>query len=109
MISGKWRWLIYLVVAWQLITTTIRAFLVPWTWNLDQVLTCFGGVALIFILVMWFAFWKRHGWAATKERLGMVRQRYEKTPSKKTFYWSLVFWIAVTIALVVYFNYKRGG
>ena len=99
------RWVAYIVVGWVLIGTGIRAFWVPWTWNVVQWEFLFL-LALVSIgPAMWGYIWMRGGVEAVEARRIALRAAAAKPLPKGFFTWSLLFWIAVALALVVLFNY----
>ena len=102
--QGKWRGLLYVFLAWQFAKTTLAAFSVPWSWTLDQCLFVFFIMCAAFVLGFWAFLWQRGGTAAVKERWALIQQRRDAPLNKKAFRWSLVFWIAIAVVLVVIFN-----
>jgi len=106
-VQGKWRWLLYLIVAWQFFRTTVSAFSVPWNWTLDQCLFLFFAACVIFASGFWALIWLRGGADAVKERWSFNQQQNARSLNKKFFLWSLLFWIAVAIALVLLFNFLQ--
>ena len=101
-----WRWVLLAFFAWKLLTTTFWALHEPWRWTGNQVLFVFFLACLGFVALFWGITWMRGGDLAIRERWALVRQGVKNTPSQspKFFGWSLVFWIAVALALTVYFN-----
>lgn len=100
-------WLICLVAVWQVAMTTIRAFEMPWVWNLNQ---CIAAMILVFVpisIVRWGLIWRQAGLEGVKSKISAFEAEIETPRARKNFRWSLVFWVAVAIALVVYFNMKQ--
>src|SRR4051812_28742564 len=102
--QGKSRWLLYLIVGWVAAKTTLSAFSAPWSWTLDQCLFVFLVLCAVFVLAQWVLTWQRGGMAAVKERWAFNRQQRSAPLDKKIYYWSLLFWVAVAVALILVFN-----
>jgi hypothetical protein len=101
---GKWIWLGYLVSAVFLINTGISAFSTAWSWTSTQLLFVILGIGLTFVVGSWAVIWLRGGTAALKAQWALRQERIKTPLSRKTFVWSLLFWILVAVALVIYFN-----
>lgn len=104
--TSRFRWVAWVIVGWLIITTAIRAFWVPWTWNAVQ----WEFVILLALVsvgpAMWGYIWVRGGSEAIEARRAAVRAAAAAKPLSKRFYTlSLLFWIAVALALVVLFNF----
>jgi hypothetical protein len=102
--TGKWRWLIWVMVALIMLRTAIVAFRAPWTWNPDQCLVTILAAAILIVAVWWAYIRTRYGAEGFRERW-TARRRRLAAPLPKNFYsWSLAFWIVVALGLVVFFN-----
>jgi len=55
---------------------------------------------------MWAVIWKREGLAGVKDRLAKMHRPFDAQP-KKTVLLNFAIWIAVAIALVLFFNLKQ--
>jgi hypothetical protein len=95
-----WWWLVYALVAWQFITISFWALYLPWTWTTEQFLF----VGIVVLAVLWAFAWWRRGTAGIKDTLAKARRLRSDPSNKSAFRWNLIFWIAVALALVVYFN-----
>lgn len=106
--TSSLRWVAWVIVGWLVITTAIRAFWVPWTWNAVQ----WEFVILLALVsvgpAMWGYIWVRGGSEAVEARRAALRAAAAKPLSKRFYAWSLLFWIAVALALVVLFNFLAG-
>jgi hypothetical protein len=107
--TSRFRWVAWVIVGWVIITTAIRAFWVPWTWNVVQ-----WEFVIVLALVsvgplMWGYIWMRGGSEAVEVRRAALRTAAAKPLSKRFYTWSLLFWIAVALALVVLFNFLDGA
>jgi len=101
-----WRWPVWLFAAWTVIKIAVRAFSAPWTWTGDQQFFAFLAVAIILGLAIWAVIWKREGLAGVKDRLAKMHRPFDAQP-KKTVLLNFAIWIAVAIALVLFFNLKQ--
>jgi hypothetical protein len=97
-----WRWFLLEFVVWKFATTTFWALHEPWRWTGNQILFVFFLVCLGFAALFWAILWARGGNQAVQERWALVRN--QTSPSPRFFGWSLIFWIAVAIALTFTFN-----
>jgi hypothetical protein len=86
----------------------VRAFSVPWVWNLYQCVLVFLGVCLALALASWGFRWAKFGtqdvgeqWNSLWEKVGTV-QTHKPTRTR-----NLAIWIVVALALVFYFNWKQ--
>ena len=102
--TGKWRWVVSLIVLWQFARATVRAFSVPWRWNADQLLIVFLAACFAVALGVWASIWLRGGKAAVKEHWAKVQRQNAMPVNKSGFQWSLLFWIVVAFVLVVIFH-----
>ena len=102
--QGKWRWLLYVFLAWQFVRITFAAFYVPWRWTIDQCLLVFMLLCVASVLGFWAVLWQRKGIVAVKEQWALRQQRMAAPLDFKANRWNLVFWIVVALALVVFFN-----
>jgi hypothetical protein len=87
--------------------TAIRAFETPWTWNLYQ---CLAAIILCSVpvgIVRWGLLWKRTGIEGVKAKMAAFETEIETPRARQNFRWSLVFWIVVALALVIYFNMRQ--
>jgi len=104
---GKWRWLLYAFLLWEVARTAFLAFSVPWRWTADQYLFVFFLLCAGSVLVLWGTVWWRGGMAAVKERWALRQQVTGAPISKKVLLWAFVFWIVVALALVLFFNARQ--
>jgi hypothetical protein len=105
--TGKWRWLIYLLIAWQVVRASISAFVNPWRWSADQCLfILFVGVGCLWAGT-WLFIWIKDGSAGVRRYRTLRQEKWNKAMNPKIFQWSLLFWVVVAIALVVVFNISQ--
>jgi hypothetical protein len=104
MVKGKpwWYWLGYAFGAFYFLNIALGAFSTPWAWTSDQLLFAVLCSVWIAVLAVWGTIWARGGTEAVKERWALMQKQSPR--SKKSFLISLIFWIVVAVALVVYFN-----
>jgi hypothetical protein len=105
--QGKLFWVIWLLVACQLVWTAIRAFAAPWIWNPYQCLTAVFLLSLAAGIVWLGLMWSREGLDGLKVRIAAVETEIE-TPRSR-FRWNLVFWIVAAIMAVAYFSMEQRG
>jgi hypothetical protein len=99
-----WRWLTYAVSALVVLRTTFRATYYPWAWTTDQVL--FVGFLVVATLLLFVWWWR--GSEGFDDTFAKARALRANSEYKSINRWSYAFWIAVAVALVVYFNMKTG-
>lgn len=104
---GKSYWLIYVLFGWYLIRTTISAFVVPWSWTIDQILFIFLMICLTIAIGFWAAVWRRGGVAAVKVQWESNWKQLDRPRNETLYRWSLLFWILVAVGLVIYFNLNQ--
>ncbi|HEY5048029.1 MAG TPA: hypothetical protein VII49_08435 [Rhizomicrobium sp.] len=103
--GGKaWRWFGWAVVALTMVVDIIRALRSPWTWTAYQCLFLLVVVSAVTIATMVGYVWIRHGREGLNVRWRLFREASAKTPPRRVTVLNLLFWIAVAIALVVYFQ-----
>jgi hypothetical protein len=104
--STIFRVITYVVATTVIAGAAIRAFSMPWHGTADQWLVVFVSLCLIGLLITWGYIWARHGRAGLKERWKLRRERFANAAPISTRFlaWGLVFWIAVAVALVIFFN-----
>ena len=102
--SGRFRWVAWVIVAWTVIGAFVSAFRVPWTWNANQVFLVLILLCLTPLPVFWGYVWVREGAAGVKTRWANRNSIVAQPLSKRALFWTYVFWIGVGLALVVLFN-----
>lgn len=104
---GKWRWLIYFVVAMTLLGTAVRAFSAPWTWSSDQIVTTIFVLVATVISAMWATVLFREGPRGMRDRWRLGHRTPAVPLSRNFFSWSTIIWLLIALGLVVFFNYTR--
>lgn len=105
--SGKLSFIALAFIALLLALNAPLALSAPWTWSNTQVLTLFYAACVGIGIGGWVSIWLRRGTGGIKGRWNGAPP-HVKLLSRKFYSWSLVFWIAVAIGLVVFFNIVDG-
>jgi hypothetical protein len=105
---GKWRLLIFAAIfLWICITTAMRAFATPWTWNLDQGLFIWLALCVALAAGVWVMVWLRGGNEAVAVRWKRTLESTAAGMAGKRFWRYLGFWICVAVVLVFVFTLTR--
>jgi hypothetical protein len=104
MMRGRLFWVIWLLVGCQLVWTAVRAFQLPWTWNLYQLLTMVFFAALA-AGIAWLALTcQREGIAGLRTRIASVEAAMETPGSALALRWNIAFWIVAGALVFAYFR-----
>ena len=106
--TGKWRLLILVaIMLWIFVTTTMRAFAMPWTWNFDQGLFVWLGLCVALALSVWVTVWLRGGNEAVRVRWKRTLEGTATGMAGKRFWRYMGFWIVIAVVLVFIFNMTK--
>jgi hypothetical protein len=100
----SWRWVVVVFLALIVVGASVRAFRAPWTWTTDQCLFLLYAGAAFFLIAMWGYIWVRHGKKGVATRWAVLGRRAAKPRSTRSFAVGFALWVAIVIALVIYFN-----
>jgi hypothetical protein len=96
-----WGWPILAGFGLVAVTTTYRAFTVPWNWDQNQCLFVFFCVCLGYVLSVYLTLWMRGGTQAIKDRWATAMQMKDPRLSKQQYHKSPIFWGAIVLTVAI--------
>jgi hypothetical protein len=98
-------WFVYGGVALAVVLAVSRAFAQPWHWDFDQISLIFPLAAIILAIASWVFRWMRYGTEGVKQRWRTFDEGVNAELSDgPKFRRNIIFWLVVTILLVVAFT-----
>jgi hypothetical protein len=100
-------WFTCIIAVGVLISTSIKAFSVPWRWTQDQIAavilwTIYGSAAF-----KWAIIWRRDGYSGVREKWKALSRETTAVLAKPMLTWSVLFWVVIAMLLVFYFNWQQ--
>jgi hypothetical protein len=98
-----WVWIFGILAA--VVLAMLRVSSGPWSWDFSHISLIFLLTSILLAIASWIVRWMRYGTEGVTQRWikfgdGLTGE-YRKGPKMRRY---LIFWIAVTIALVIFFN-----